>query len=206
MTDQQAVTYPPPPWRLKGLISTGVYNVGTGLTLPDGLTPLLDSNWLIITIARYLEGTLRYDELIIGALVRHGLRAGMYFHFIWVDNQASLWGGRYIWGIPKELATFIWHTDTVQVTDQHGLIVTLTVNINAARAPWLWMPAPGFFGFRDGRSLYTLARTQARLGRSGMRVTEWSSRFSYPITETPLFGLAANPMHITVPQPNVLDD
>ena len=39
-----------------------------------------------------------------------------------------------------------------------------------------------------------------------MRVTEWSSRFPYRITNMPLFGLAANPLHITVPQPTILDD
>jgi Acetoacetate decarboxylase (ADC) len=208
MTDrsrQQGVAYPPAPWRLTGQAWTGFYDAGTRLALPDGLTPLLNPNWLALTIARYLEGTLQYNELIISALVRRGVRAGIHFHAIWVDEEASLWGGRHIWGIPKERATFVWNTNTVQVTDQRH-IVTLDVSAHAPQAPWLWMPAPSFFGFRDGRCLYTLARTQARPGRSEMRVTEWSSRFPYRLTETPLFGLAANPIRITVPQPTVLDD
>jgi hypothetical protein len=201
---QQAVASPPAPWRLQGQIWTGCYDVGTHLALPDGLTSLLNPNWLILIVGRYLAGTLRYDELIIGALVRRGLRVGIHFHAIWVDDEVSLWGGRYIWGIPKELATFTWNADTVQITDERGLIVTLTVNAHAARAPWLWMPAPGFFGFQDGRCLYTLTRTHARVGTSRIYVAEWSSRFAYRVTGTPLFGFAANPMHITVPPPKVL--
>jgi hypothetical protein len=182
----------------------GFYDAGTRLVLPDGLTPLVKPNWLILAVGRYLEGTLRYDELVVGTLVRRAWRAGIHFHHIWVDDEVSLWGGRRIWGACKELATFTWNADTVQVTDERGPIVTLTVNADAARTPWLWMPAPGFFGFRDGRFLYTLAHTQARLGKSGIRVVEWSSRFSYRITGTPLFGFAANPMRITVPQPSIL--
>jgi hypothetical protein len=104
-------------WSL--LDCVGFYDAGTHLALPDGLVPLLNPNWLVLTIARHLEGTC-YNEFIIGALVRRAVRAGIHLHAIWVDEEASLWGGRHIWGIPKERATFVWNTDTVRTSRQRA--------------------------------------------------------------------------------------
>jgi hypothetical protein len=207
MTDQnqpEEVTYPPAPWRLKGQMWMAIYDTGTPVALPDGFKPLLNPNWLAIVLVRYLEGTLRYDELVVGTVAYRGLRVGIHVHSLWVNDEASLWGGRRIWGVPKELATFTWDSNTVHVLDKGGPIVTLTVNGKAPRAPWVWMLAPGF-GFLDGRCLHILIRTQVRLGRAGIRVDGSSPRFPYRIAGTPLFGLTGDPIRITVPEPRILD-
>jgi hypothetical protein len=199
----QAGLYPPAPWRSTGQLWLGLYDSATQPALPKALQSVARPNWLILILVRYLEGTLRYDELVVGALVRRGPRVGLHVHSIWVNDEASLWGGRRIWGLPKQLATFAWNGDSVRVTDEHGVIATVTVNVKPSGAPWLWTPAPGF-GIRDNRCLYTVARIQARVSRSKMSVTEFSHRLPYRIAGAPIVGLAANPIRITVPPPKVL--
>src|SRR4051812_33530509 len=136
--------YPPPPWISDGQMWTGVYPVTSPPALPEGLRPFLDPSWVLLVFVRYLAGTLRYDELVIGSLARRGLRVGIYVHDIWVDSEASLRGGRRIWGLPKELATFAWEGDTVHVADAEGPIATLSVDRSPAPSPRIWTIAPGF--------------------------------------------------------------
>ena len=112
---------------------------------------------------RYLECTLRYDELVIGSLARRGLKFGIYVHHIWVDSEESLWGGRRIWGLPKELASFAWEGDTVRVTDEEGPIATLSVDRSEASSPRIGTVAPGF-GRLDGRWIYTKGSVRGRPG------------------------------------------
>jgi hypothetical protein len=49
---------------------------------------------------------LAYDELMSTVLVRRRRRVVPTITHIWVDSLESRDGGRALWGIPKELATF----------------------------------------------------------------------------------------------------
>ena len=199
---EREAPYPPAPWRSSGRLWMGFFKTDVPVQLPAGLKPFLNPRWLVVTLVRYLEGTLRYDELAVGPLACLGARFGIFVPYIWVDSEASMWGGRRIWGVPKEMAEFAWNGDTVRVTDKDGLIATLAVDTGDARLP-IWLPAPGL-GRRDGQWTFTIATMSGRLGRSGMRIAEWSPRFPYRPGETPMFGFGAKPFRMTVPEPRLL--
>lgn len=206
--DPPVVAYPPAPWRSRGGAWFGLFEADVPPPLPSGLAPLLPSTrarrLVVVALARYLEGALRYDELIVASLVRRGRYAGLYVREIWVDDLASLWGGREIWGLPKQLAHFGWRGNTVEIADESGLIATLSIDTRTALLPRLPLIMPAF-GCRDGRWLWTLAHTSARIGRADMHLHDWSSRFGYQIGSQPLLSVAAKPMHAIVPAPTPID-
>lgn len=51
-------------------------------------------------------GLLPYHELLAAPVVRRGVVPGVSITSIWVDSAASRAGGRELWGIPKEMASF----------------------------------------------------------------------------------------------------
>ena len=198
--DTLAATYPAAPWRLWGEAWVGLWRVECPASLPSGLTPLLGRRWLVVALARYRGGTLRYHEVLVGRLARQGVRPGLLVEGIWVDHPASRAGGREIWGLPKEMAAFDWRGDTVRVTTTDGPLVTLRVGRPELRLPWLPLLAPAF-GRRDGNWLYLVGRPWARLGRGGFWVVEWSERLPARPAGQPMLSLAAWPLRLTVPPP-----
>ncbi len=68
----------------------------------------VDAAALVATAWVHYEpgGVLSYRELLTAVLVRRGGRSLVSITDIWVDSEASLRGGRELWGIPKDLATF----------------------------------------------------------------------------------------------------
>jgi hypothetical protein len=56
-------------------------------------------------------GDMHYRELLSAVLVRHRARLRVCIVDIWVDSLASRDGGRELWGIPKDLATFVLERD-----------------------------------------------------------------------------------------------
>jgi hypothetical protein len=56
-------------------------------------------------------GDMHYRELLSAVLVRHRAALRVCIVDIWVDSQASRDGGRELWGIPKDLATFTLERD-----------------------------------------------------------------------------------------------
>jgi acetoacetate decarboxylase len=75
-----------------------------------------------LLLARYEEpSTLRYGELLVlPALTRVRGRLGWWVSHAYVDSPASLAGGRAMWGVPKDLATFAWRDGGVALTGDDG--------------------------------------------------------------------------------------
>lgn len=107
---------PPAPWDLAG----DFFAVG-GLIPLSRARAFVPAELEIVTVlpgmtlgalafARYGEGSvLSYSELLVmPALVRAGDAVGGWISHIYVDDETSRQGGRSIWGLPKELATFDW--------------------------------------------------------------------------------------------------
>ena len=118
-----------------------------------------------------------------------------------------MWGGRKLWGLPKNLAEFTWNDSTVRVTDDQGLIAELSIDKSPAKLPWLWMPTPGFGQLENGAWIFTQGGLWARMGRSGLQIKDWSTRFGYrPVTGKPSFGFRAKPFRLTVPAGKVIAD
>ncbi|MEG4571225.1 acetoacetate decarboxylase family protein [Microcoleus sp. N3A4] len=117
------MVYPPAPWNLQG------YAVQT-LQLVDvaRVRPLVPSELEIVSllpgktlggiyISSYgLGSVMEYNELIVvSAIVNYAGKWGAWISHIYVDNPNSVAGGREIWGLPKELATFSWEgSDSVK--------------------------------------------------------------------------------------------
>lgn len=79
------------------------------IVIPDGRRPLRLGRRVIVgaAFARYVPGgVLDYNELLVAvpSFGRGGLRITI--TRIWVDSEASMIGGRELWGIPKHLAKF----------------------------------------------------------------------------------------------------
>lgn len=191
------VDYPTPPWTSGGQMWVGIFDsVGTP-PLPPDLKPVLGADRMAIIVVRYLEGSLRYDELMFGTLARRGLRVGYWTDRIWVDSAASVWGGRRIWGVPKNLARFEWQDDHVTVSDSKGLVAGLSLTRRNSRLPWIYIPTP-FFGDIDGERCFALGKLWGRPGRSGLQVREWPERFGYRPQARPRISLASQPFRMTV--------
>ena len=131
----RTVTPPPTPWIMRGRLWASLQrHEGDTPPLPFGLHPHFTGH-RVVALVRYLEGTLRYDELILGRVARRGFTVGLFVDHIWVDSRESVAGGRVFWGLPKELAEFQWTGDCVSVRDAEGEIATLSANQEAARTP-----------------------------------------------------------------------
>lgn len=171
------------------------------LDLPSGMQPVLDRGWQILILVRYLEGTLTYDELGIAALGRVGSRIGMWVHHLWVDSEASMWGGRRIWGLNKNMATFTWDGDRVAIRDSEGTIGALAVNRQPARSPSLPLGLAGI-GALDDQWTFASAKCVVSMRRGSMRVSDWNTaRFPTFASDRPLIGIDALPTRFDIPAP-----
>lgn len=195
-----ATLYPPPPWHMLGQCWGGLFHAAQPLALPAGLHHVLPACWLVVGLVRYREGTLRYDEFFTASAARAGLRMGLFIHNIWVNDADSQAGGRSIWGLPKELATFTWHRNGVRISDAEGVIAALTINQHPRALPPLPMWGAGI-GHARGAPVFFDITLWGCLGRAAMRIDSWSDHFPARIHASPLFSAAMNPFRATFHSP-----
>ncbi|MFH8347820.1 acetoacetate decarboxylase family protein [Streptomyces sp. NPDC018045] len=202
-TDSGAVPgpYPPPPWHLKGDLWGGLFAAESAPAPPPDLSPLTRRS-LAVFVIRYREGTLGYDELIVGTAARRGRRIGVYVHWIWVDDERSLRGGRRIWGVPKDLAEFRWDGPRVRVTDAQGLVAALRLSAKGPSLPRLPLPMTGF-GTLDGARTVLTARVTARPGAASVRVEEWPARLPALRRSGARIGVSAASFTMLMPAPRL---
>ena len=195
--------FPPAPWRLAGRAWIGLFRTDAPVFFPAGLRSLFGSRWLVLILARYLVGTLRYDELVVGPPVWCGRRIGVWVAGIWVDHEVSRRAGRCIWGLPKELAEFRWHGSGLRICDQQGLVTALRLDQRRFGGCPVWVPGVGV-GQLDGQWACTTARVCAYLGTTRLRVDEWSVRFPFRPRTNPVLAVAARSFRMTVPAPRLI--
>ena len=199
--------YPPAPWSLSGdamaivrLVdikearryvpaSAKIVRVWRGKTLGG------------IVLARYDAGsTLHYNELIVFCgLVRCGLRLGAWISHIYVDNQASMAGGREIWGLPKEIAEFDF-TNGVQVLHDSHVWLRLARRIGRLKMPLpLVLPAWGIINGRP-TSFAGRGRGLVGLGYAGWEVAP-EAPFAEILRSGYAFCVTAQKMRVRVAPP-----
>jgi hypothetical protein len=149
--------YPPAPWRLVGhvvVVAAPVALEAARSLVPAALqlAPVLPGRALrVVLLGLYREGsTLRYAELagMVGPVIRAGAPAAL-VHAMFVDDVRSRAGGRELWGVPKELASFRWRPGAVEVSDAAGAPLLRA----AWREPRIRVPLPAavrFLGALDG--------------------------------------------------------
>lgn len=199
MKSAENAEYPPPPWHMHGTLWGAFFPTSTKLNLPADLT-LLAPRALAVLLIRYHEGTLSYDELMIGPLARLGRRIGVHAEFIWVNDEQSLRGGQSIWGVPKRLAEFQWSGSQVRVNDHEGTVAHLTAQTNGPRLPRIPLPLAGFGSLDDSRTVIT-SRFSARAARASIHAHEWSPRLPTLQRNSTRRGFAATPFTIDIPAP-----
>ncbi len=106
--------YPPAPWDLRGQLHLTVWRVPSARLprLSAGLQPVRAGGTALVGTAWVIYepgGVLSYRELLVAVLAHRGGRPLVTITDIWVDSVASLHGGRELWGIPKQRASF--HVD-----------------------------------------------------------------------------------------------
>jgi len=120
--------YPPAPWRLRGHSIQALRLIDSSIArdhVPAGLrvvTVWPGKTLAVLYCASYEPpSVLRYHELVLApALVAAGGRIGFWISRIYVDDAISQAGGRGIWGLPKELASFTWQPDNREVAVHIG--------------------------------------------------------------------------------------
>lgn len=197
------ISYPLAPWQLGGDSWVGIFKTRIPIRPPVPLKPVLNHRYLVVALIRYLHGTLVYDELIIGSLARHMWRIGLYVHYIWVNDMSSLWGGRRIWGLNKEIAEFSWQTNTVEIKDEQGFIANITVDQERSALPAIWLPVPSF-GQLDDRWLFTCGSIKTHLASAGMEINNWDKRFPTLNSSLPVYSIAGKPFDMTFIEPKNL--
>lgn len=93
--------YPPAPWKMHGQLWLSLFRVRPGdhPGRPPGV-------YGVALVAYEPPSPLTYSELLVARPVREAGGRRVHITDIWVDSQESLEGGRELWAIPKDLATF----------------------------------------------------------------------------------------------------
>ena len=136
---------------------------------------------------------LTYDEIMATVLVREGWRLRVSITHIWVDSPASRDGGRELWAIPKDLATFDVAAHSSYVA--RG-IAALTIG-RVRRLPWR---LPGGFSIaqdRAGSLLVSPVSGRLRLGHAAGR---WTFAADGPLAflhgRRPVLTIAVRPFRL----------
>jgi acetoacetate decarboxylase len=172
--------HPHPPWHLFGELI-----IVPALVKPRALGGVL--------LANYTSGTLVYRELIVFS---HATARGMVVSHIYVDDEQSLSGGREIWGLPKELATFEYTPTHFSARQDTGVLLEARIRRRPGRLP-LVIPAPivSAAGATLGR-----ARIKAAPALVTLDVPPTSPFASLGLSGTWL-GLAGDDLALTMPGP-----
>jgi acetoacetate decarboxylase len=180
-----------------------------GALLPDHLQAVVLPGGATvggIYIAAYREGsTIQYNELIIApALVRSGLRPGAWVSHIYVDSPQSLFGGREIWALPKEMARFetIASGSGFDVYLEQRLILTMEFvrRTGAIRLP---VVLPAYGHGPDTRFFVARGNAAIGLGRATVRIPEESPFRDIGDREGPI--LYSDDLHLWIDRPVALN-
>ncbi|ACK69200.1 Acetoacetate decarboxylase [Gloeothece citriformis PCC 7424] len=117
------MSYPSAPWTLQGYAFQTLHLLDSdksrGFIPPElEIVSVLPGKTLGgVYFSAYQSGSiLEYNELIVvPALVNYQGKIGVWISHIYVDNEESVAGGREIWGLPKQMAEFIWDKNEVNI-------------------------------------------------------------------------------------------
>ena len=165
--------YPAPPWHTHGRAYAQLFVVDAArLHLPEGFRPVALAGRAIgiLALIEYVAPSpLTYAELVwMPCMVRAGDDRGYFVERMYVDSAASLAGGRELWALPKQLATFAIREReaTIETEDGASLVVEL-----AKRGPAITVPISSGT-IQDGGDAVVRFRGsgRARLRAGGLRV------------------------------------
>ncbi len=196
--------YPPAPWQCQGNLWMGAFLTQNASPLPPGFQSIFSPRIKIVAIIRYLEGPFRYDECIIGSLVRRKLRPGILIEQIWVNHAGSLQAGREIWGLPKQMAHFSWQENHVQVFDQQEELISISFHKGTRILPQLPLVCPGFGNLKN-QWTWVISKFQASLNTAQMEILSFHShRFGYHLSGKARLAMMTPTFHATISPPKII--
>jgi hypothetical protein len=145
-------------------------------------------------LANYTGGTLAYRELIVFS---HTTLKGAVISHIYVDDEQSQSGGIDIWGLPKELATFISARD--HFTARQGDVTLLHAKVRRRRGvvPFL-LPTP--ITSHKGQTIGK-ARIKAAPALVKLEIPH-NSPFAHLNLNGTYLGLAGDDLDLRMPPPH----
>ncbi len=165
------IGYPPEPWDLRGQLHASAFLVPLAdvpVELAPGCRPVRIGTRGIVGTA-WVEyepgGVLSYREIMATLLVRHGWRLMPTIVRIWVDSEQSRDGGRALWGIPKDLASFEFAGGRLSARDEQGGIATGTVRVRFT-LPRRWPVAFSVVQWLDGAAKVSPIHSTATISLS----------------------------------------
>lgn len=206
------MSYPQAPWTLKGYAISTLH-----LTDVDKIQNLIPKELKIFSVfpgktvgAVYLSyygsgSVLEYSELIVApAIVSYQGKIGPWVSHIYVDNADSVAGGREIWGLPKEMATFSWEND-LRVTVRQGKSLLCSLDYKQQSLAWRQWLAGSAFTVKDGKIQIFPAEFESRLGLIGSKLeVPPESPFSGINLGQPLLTVRCQEMILQVAAPKVV--
>ncbi len=209
------MTYPSPPWTLKGYAFQTLQLVNieqASKFIPPELeiVSLLPGNTLGgIYISSYENDSfLKYNELIVvPGFVRYQGKIGAWISHIYVDNQDSVAGGREIWGLPKEMADFSWSNDSVRVSQNNQELCSLRYKKGLFHFSTWWKQklSAGSFGGLGSELLFfeNQFQTQAALMQGNVEIPR-ESPFELLNLDKPLCTLKLQKLELIAGVPKVV--
>ncbi|MCX5009023.1 acetoacetate decarboxylase family protein [Streptomyces sp. NBC_00638] len=196
--------YPEEPWHLAGQMYLSLWLVPRS-ELPEvahGTRPVRVAGRGVVGAAWVVyenDSVLHYNELLRAVLVRDGLRPRVCITDIWVDSAASMAGGRELWGIPKEMATF----DVDRTAGVRAAARTAEDALaDAVFEPGRRLPGRWPLSYRVAQTRHGRLKTSPVRSRSTVRTARarWAAHESGPLRELTrrpaLLSLALNDFSI----------
>lgn len=189
--------YPDEPWHLAGQMHLSLWLVPRAELPPvaPGTRPLTVAGRGLVAAAWIVyenDSVLHYNELLRAVLVRDRARPRVCITDIWVDNEASMAGGRALWGIPKEMAAFEIHRahgTSFAAKTGDGTLATARFTVRGR------LPGRPPLTYRLAQTLDDRLKTTRVRSRAALRPTraQWTapagSRLSALARRAPLFSL-----------------
>lgn len=160
------MSYPDEPWDLRGQLHASAFLVPLAdvpVDLPPRCRPVRLGRFGVVGTAWVSYepgGVLSYREVMATLLVRRGWRVLPTIVRIWVDSEQSRDGGRALWGIPKDLASFDFDGDRRSARDEKGPIAEGRVR-PLLRLPGRWPASFSVVQWLGGAAKVSPVRSRA---------------------------------------------
>ncbi|HMR79618.1 MAG TPA: acetoacetate decarboxylase family protein [Polyangiaceae bacterium] len=141
--DVTDLDYPEPPWHMHGFaVMRPVVVLASEIAVPSELEVVQRAGratGLLAYVEYRVPSALAYRELaFLPCMVRPRGERRPLGHFVaamYVDSEASVAGGRNLWGLPKRLAKFERQKNRVRITADDGLQLELAFRVFPASRP-----------------------------------------------------------------------
>lgn len=208
------MNYPSPPWNLKGYAVQTLNFIDIERAKPFipselGIVSVLPGKTLGgIYLSAYVSGSLQYNELIVvPGLTRYEGKIGAWISHIYVDSEASVAGGREIWGLPKEMAQFTWERDRVTAKQNDRLLCGLNFQPSWLNLSTWWQPqfsANAFGGLDTNLLLFSNNFAANIVMLSGKATIPQNTPFASLNLSQPQFTFKLNQLNLTTGVPKII--